>query len=117
MTDADLDTDGIKALVKQLDNVAVAYLPLVSRSDAQLSCTLARVAITTLLAEVEELRKDGKRLDKLDAMRVGYGGWILRMSRHGRGARLHESKQVGAVHPNVRDAIDAYETNEFAWGA
>ena len=52
---------------------------------------------------------DTDRLDKLQALTVGYGdGWVLRGSSTGRGMRLHESGHYCSV-PDVRDAIDNYK--------
>lgn len=53
--------------------------------------------------------EDTKRLDKLQALTVGYGlGWILRKSTTGRGMRLHETSDLKASE-TVREAIDKYE--------
>jgi len=44
----------------------------------------------------------------LQKLTTGYGnGWILRISKNGRGLRLHETTLAGAV-PDVRKAIDKY---------
>ena len=51
-------------------------------------------------------RTDSERLDWLENKTVGYGGWIARMSVHGRGYRLHETTQPGH-RPTAREAIDA----------
>ena len=51
-------------------------------------------------------RTDKERLDALQALTTGYGnGWILRLSQHGRGLRLHETSRDEAV-PDIRQAID-----------
>lgn len=53
-----------------------------------------------------QFEADKTRLDFLQAQTKGYGrGWILRVSLHRRGMRLHETSQEGA-RPTVREAID-----------
>ena len=52
--------------------------------------------------------QDKARMNRLQALTKGYGGgWILRDSRSGRGMRLHETSQDGAVR-SIRQAIDNY---------
>lgn len=64
--------------------------------------------IATLTAERDRLRADAERLDALQKLTTGYGkGWMLRMSTTGRGLRLHETSQDGAVR-DIREAIDNY---------
>lgn len=51
---------------------------------------------------------DKERLDFLQEKMTGYGnGWLLRGSTTGRGLRLHETSQDGAVK-DVRQAIDNF---------
>lgn len=64
--------------------------------------------VITGMQPESEPHPDTARLDKLQLLTCGHGGgWILRQSTTGRGMRLHETGQDGAL-PNVRSAIDAY---------
>ncbi len=59
--------------------------------------------------KIKQLEADKERLDFLEKLPREYSGKIiLRMSTTGRGFRLHESSQKGAVD-TVREAIDNYK--------
>ena len=60
----------------------------------------------------QQLIEDKKRLDFLQSCSGSYSGKVIcRDSVTGRGWRLHESRQDGAV-ADVRKAIDAYMTQK-----
>ncbi len=59
----------------------------------------------TIRRHTRRLPTDRQLLDWLQEQTKGYGlGWIVRNSCCGRGMRLHETSQEGAV-PTIREAI------------
>ena len=107
----------VESAAKGTTQMRVQLGKLRDGGELSIDCTLGKLttldqvtgAISSLELQVEQLKADGERLDWLEAQAVGYGdGWTARMSRTGRGFRLHETRVRDGVVCSVtaRLAID-----------
>lgn len=86
------------AKVVIIDGETVREIPC---PDGNPNCELMHTAPVT----------DTERLNWLQAQTQGYGGWMARMSRTGRGFRLLETSEAGGK-VTVREAIDVAMARE-----
>ncbi len=104
----------LKTKIKQLEDERRMYIEEKALFKQQveqleLECKDYRKAADFAVKENKQLEADKERLDLLENLPREFSGKIiLRMSTTGRGFRLHESSQKGAVD-TVREAIDNYK--------